>query len=170
MKTLEGKTRVAFLLFFISHIPATLLIDLQAIFPHLYPEILRDILKWYTDIFNDDLMRGPHDTWFKAIVGGELLMQLPFFFVAVYALMNSHKVDGKGWFRSACMIYGSHTATTLIPILACHIANPDASSLEKILVVSIYLPYLLFPLWLVFISVVSENVFGKSKSNKSNID
>lgn len=167
MKTLTGNTRVAFLLFFLSHIPATLLIDSQALFPHLYPKILKDVLKWYTDIFNDDLMRGPHDTWFKAIVGGELLMQLPFFFFAVYALLNTHKVDGKGWFRSACMIYGAHTATTLIPILACHIFNPNASSLEKIMVVSIYLPYLLFPLWLVYICVISENIFGHAESSKS---
>mmetsp|Transcript_4822 Transcript_4822/g.7297 ORF Transcript_4822/g.7297 Transcript_4822/m.7297 type:complete len:168 (+) Transcript_4822:164-667(+) len=164
MKTLEGNTRLAFLFFFASHIPATLCIDLQALFPNLYHQKLKDLLLWYTDIFNDELMRGPHDTWFRAIVCGEFFFQLPFFFVAVKVLLNTNNYNGKGWFRSACMLYGAHTSTTLIPILACHCANEGATFVEKVMVISIYFPYLCFPLWLAYIGVVSEDVFGNTNT------
>lgn len=160
MKTLTGNTRLAFLFFFASHIPATICIDLQALFPGLYPKFLKDLLTWYTEFFNDDLMRAPHDTWFRAIVSGELLFQLPFFVIAVHVLLHSEKYSGKGWFRSMCTVYGSHTSTTLLPILVCHCVNENATVLEKCMVTSIYLPYLIFPLWLTYISVVSDDIFG----------
>ena len=52
MPTLEGATRTAFLLFFISHIPITLVIDGQAFFPrHYYPQVLRDVVDWYAITF-----------------------------------------------------------------------------------------------------------------------
>jgi hypothetical protein len=160
-KTLTGNTRKAFLVFFASHIPATLCIDLQALFPHNYPQPLKDLLHFYIEFVNDDLMRAPHDVWFLALVAGELLLQLPFFFVAVYVLWNPDKFCGRGWFRSACMVYGTHTATGLIPILAHHLSYDGATAIEKGMVVGIYLPYLIFPMWLVYIAVVSEDVFGR---------
>ena len=106
MKTLQGKTRTAFLFFFGSHIPATLCIDLQALFPNIYPTPLQNLLSFYTSTFNDQLMAAPHDTWFRAIVAGEFVFQLPFFFVMVHALLNSEKYDGKGWFKNLCLVYG----------------------------------------------------------------
>ena len=65
-----------------------------------------------------------------------------------------------------CMIYGAHTATTLVPIIACHCDNEDATLLEKVMVISIYSPYLLMPVWLVYIGFVSEDVFGQSAVQK----
>ena len=106
MKTLEGKTRTAFLFFFGSHIPATLCIDLQALFPNMYPTPLQNLLKFYTTTFNDKLMAAPYDTWFRAIIAGELLFQLPFFFLMVHALLNTEKYNGKGWFKNLCLCYG----------------------------------------------------------------
>lgn len=76
---------------------------------------------------------------------------------------EANSTAGSGWFRSCCLIYGTHTATTLLPILPCLVLdNQEATNLEKIMVVSIYLPYLLFPLWLVYIAFVSHDVFDKS--------
>lgn len=188
MKTLNGKTRLAFLAFFGSHIPATLCIDMQAFLGQFvaYPQVLQDILSWYCDLLHDQLMKPPqYDTWFHAIVGGEIIFQLPFFFVACYMLWNSTLTPstatatdtgidtptcesrstytaGSGWFKSACIVYGTHTATTLIPILACHIFdNEGATVMQKVGVVSIYLPYLIFPLWLVYIACANENIFGE---------
>lgn len=169
MKTLTGKTRLAFLFFFASHIPATICIDLQALFPEIFPKALKDLLLWYTELFNDDLMRAPHATWFRAIVAGELFFQLPFFFIAVHVLLHCDKYSGTGWFRSMCTVYGAHTSTTLLPILACHCVNNNATVLEKCMVTSIYLPYLIFPLWLTYISVVSDDIFGR-KVVKQHID
>lgn len=67
---------------------------------------------------------------------------------------------GKGWFRSACMIYGASVSTSLIPILA-EIASDSMTSLEeKGLLMGFYLPYVVFPFWLMVIAVVSEDVFN----------
>jgi hypothetical protein len=169
MRSLTGKTRYAFLAFFASHIPATLIFDSQVAFPGCHPQILQDLLQWYTTTFNDSLMRPPnHETWFRTIVYAEVCFQLTFFFYAVYGLLNPNKVNGKGvgMFRLSCMIYGAHTSTTLIPILACLATNPGANFMEKVAVVSIYLPYLTFPLWLVFICVVSNDIFESSLEGK----
>jgi hypothetical protein len=52
MLTLQGNTRIAFLLFFASHIPITLLIDGQAFFRRsLYPQAFQDVVDWYAATF-----------------------------------------------------------------------------------------------------------------------
>jgi hypothetical protein len=52
MLTLRGNTRIAFLLFFASHIPITLLIDGQAFFRRsLYPQGFQDVVDWYAVTF-----------------------------------------------------------------------------------------------------------------------
>ena len=163
-----GATRTAFLLFFASHIPITLLVDGQAFLPRsLYPTAIQDVLNWYTTTFADNLMRPPsYDVWFSSVVACEILFQLPFFAYAVYALLDPARVNGRGGFRSACLIYGSHTATTLVPILATIATDPET---KKATLFCFYLPYLVFPVWLVYIAVRNEDVFGGShaKSNKA---
>ena len=167
MKSLTGITRYAFIAFFASHIPATLIIDSQAVMPQgTHPQIFQDLLSWYTTQFNDDLMRAPFEIWFKAFVYIEVLFQLPFFFYALYGLMFPMKVDGRGLYRSLCLVYGGHTSTTLVPILACHVYNQDTTLVEKIGLISIYLPYLIFPLWLVVICFFSDDVFNDKKIDK----
>lgn len=169
--TLTNKTRIAFLIFFASHIPATICIDLQALFGQYYPIPLQNLLTWYTNTIEDDVMRAPHETWLVSFVTAEVIFQLPFFVLAVHILKSEQSVQtfqksgaGKGWFRSLCFIYGTHTATTLIPILAYLILENDkASILQKFMVVMIYLPYLLFPAWLVFIAFVSDDVLLESR-------
>ena len=166
-----GATRSAFLLFFASHIPITLLVDGQAFLPRsLYPPAIQDVLNWYTTTFADNLMRPPsYDVWFSSVVACEILFQLPFFVYAVYALLDPARVNGKGGFRSACLIYGSHTATTLVPILATIATDPETNSAQRATLFGFYLPYLVFPVWLVYIAVRNEDVFGGShaKSNKA---
>ena len=68
------------------------------------------------------------------MVWAELCLQLPFFFVAVKALYDRDEAA----FRIPFVIYGAHTATTMIPILG-EIGGSTRLAL-------IYLPYLLFPL------------------------
>ena len=111
-------------------------------------------------------MVHPHQTWFSSLVAIEVLFQLPFFFVAVYAIFNSNRTNkntlirGDGLFRSLCIIYGSSTATTLIPIFASIMTEQETTTGEKGVLLSFYLPYIVFPLWLVIISVCEQNVFG----------
>ena len=111
-------------------------------------------------------MVHPHQTWFSSLVAIEVLFQLPFFFVAVYAIFNSNRTNkntlirGDGLFRSLCIIYGSSTATTLIPIFASIMTERETTTGEKGVLLTFYLPYIVFPLWLVIISVCEQNVFG----------
>eukprot|EP01135_Chromosphaera_perkinsii_P003548 Nk52_evm6s248 gene=Nk52_evmTU6s248 len=102
-----------FLVYFISHIPITICIDGQGFLPEeYYPKVLRDTLDWYVSEFGDPLMKAPQALWFKSIVGCELFLQLPFFFVAVYAFMFKCN-----WIRIPGIVYGAHVATTMAPIL-----------------------------------------------------
>ena len=172
MSTLgDGATRIAFLIFFASHIPITLLVDGQAFLPRsLYPTAIQDVLTWYCATFADNLMQPPaYDVWFSSVVACEILFQLPFFAYAVYALLDPERVNGRGIFRSACLIYGSHTATTLVPILATIATDPETNWAQRATLFGFYLPYLVFPLWLVYIAVRNEDVFGgsRAKSNKA---
>src|SRR5210317_795776 len=112
-------------------------------------------------------MVHPPQTWFSSLVAIEVLFQLPFFFVAVYAILNSNGTNkkntfirGDGLFRSLCIIYGSSTATTLIPIFSSILTDADTTTGEKGVLLSFYLPYIVFPLWLVIIAVCEQNVFG----------
>ena len=79
--------------YFLSHIPITLLLDLQAIYPpNWVPQPLLDITTRYIDILNDPLMnpiKNVHMYWFKSFVFCEAFLQLPFFFVAAYGVYHS---------------------------------------------------------------------------------
>uniref|UniRef100_A0A7S4N251 EXPERA domain-containing protein n=1 Tax=Odontella aurita TaxID=265563 RepID=A0A7S4N251_9STRA len=168
MRHLTGATRTAFLLFFASHIPITLLVDGQAFLPHsIYPQAVLDVRQWYASTFKDALMAEPFEPWFKSFVACEIVLQLPFFVYAVRALLNPPTTaKGKGLFRTLSLIYGSHTATTLIPILIATLADETTTAREKAALFGFYLPYLIFPVWLVAIAVVSEDVFGGSRGCK----
>ena len=160
MPSLTGATRLAFLAFFGSHIPITLLMNGQTILPEaMFPDALRGMLPFYAAQFNDTLMTAPFDTWFKSFVVCEVLLQVPFFIYAVKSLVNWKTTNGSGWFRTACLIYGAHAVTTLIPILAETMFNNVNSTTEKCILVGFYLPYLLFPAYLVFIASTNDNVF-----------
>jgi hypothetical protein len=107
MHTLNGATKFAFLAFFISHIPITLLVDSQALL-QIHPKSILDLVTWYSSTFKDELMTPPYQNWFQAVVACEIFFQVPFFIIAVYALLSG-KVSGTGWFRSSMLIYGGHT-------------------------------------------------------------
>ncbi|XP_008629291.1 PREDICTED: transmembrane protein 97 [Corvus brachyrhynchos] len=92
--------------------------------------------------------------WFKAFIYCEAFLQLPFFPVAAYAFLKG----GCRWIRTPAIIYSTHVATTLFAILA-HILFHDFSRSEhagpqslreRLVLLSIYLPYLLIPLLLLF--------------------
>ncbi|XP_065588279.1 sigma intracellular receptor 2 [Cyrtonyx montezumae] len=150
----------AFALYFVSHIPITLLLDLQALLPNagLHPQQLTELLQWYTAAFRDPMMLRPPE-WFKAFIYCEAFLQLPFFPVAAYAFLKG----GCKWIRTPAIIYSTHVATTLLAILA-HILFHDFSASEhlgpqtlreRLLLLSVYAPYLLIPLLILFTMLYS---------------
>nr|XP_061811708.1 sigma intracellular receptor 2-like [Nerophis lumbriciformis] len=160
-----------FFFYFISHIPITLFIDLQPILPaQLYPQTLKDLLKWYANEFKDPLLLHPPE-WFKSFIVCEGLLQMPFFPIAAYAFLKG----GCHWIRTPSIIYSTHVATTLIPILS-HIffhnyttesSGGPVTQQERWTLAFIYAPYLFVPVMLLFTMLLSTTY--NPPSNMQNI-
>lgn len=81
-------------LYFASHIPITILFDLQAIYPpHWVPYFLRQVNGSYVSLLKDPFMSVNRPTmyWFKSFVFCEAILQLPFFFFAAYGVFKGMK-------------------------------------------------------------------------------
>eukprot|EP00735_Rhodelphis_limneticus_P008619 TRINITY_DN21738_c0_g1::TRINITY_DN21738_c0_g1_i1::g.1224::m.1224 TRINITY_DN21738_c0_g1::TRINITY_DN21738_c0_g1_i1::g.1224 ORF type:complete len:179 (+),score=23.10,sp/Q5BJF2/TMM97_HUMAN/38.99/8e-28,DUF2781/PF10914.3/7.8e-33 TRINITY_DN21738_c0_g1_i1:68-604(+) len=137
------------LAYFGSHIPITLLIDIQAIFPKEYfPESAVETVRWFGSAespFYDPFYREPHGppTWYRGIIWIELFCQFPFFFYAFYSILVGNKSV-----RGPAVIYGAHVATTLIPILAEVWFNGVTHGLslaQQCTLTAVYAPYFIIP-------------------------
>ena len=127
------------LVYFIIHIPTTLLIDLQFLFSEAYPKFLKDLVRdQYLLKFGDFLMSNP-PVWTKSLIAFEIF-QVPFFFVAIYALIYK-----KNWIRIPSIVYGSHVVTAVTLVLSEFYFSDKISSNQKMVLFSFYLPYLIIP-------------------------
>ncbi|CAH1802139.1 unnamed protein product [Owenia fusiformis] len=163
-----GQFEAIFLLYFGSHIPITIFIDAQAVFPQwIYPKIAVDLLEWYKVEIKDQMI-ALSPAWFQSFVICELTMQFPFFFVACYAFWKGNCP----WIRIPSIVYGTHVATTLVPILA-HIWWGDfveskkypapLTYNEKMTLTGIYLPYILVPLLLLYVMLFTDRYTDKKQ-------
>ena len=168
MLYLKGWVHTAFLLFFASHIPITFIMDAQVILPST-PQILSEMRLWYITTYKDTLMTEPYDLFLISFVYCEVFFQVPFFFYAVKTLLSKQNSTR---FRLLSLIYGSHTVTTLVPILSSILFQENdeynKNSLEKCILFCFYFPYLIFPLWLVIIALNSEDMFGSDDESRQN--
>jgi hypothetical protein len=153
--------RWIYLVYFVSHIPITCLLDLQGLFgAALYPNALQGIFKWYIETHNDVLM-AELPLWLRSFLFCEAFFQLPFFFMATYALLYRCN-----WVRIPMIIYGSHVATTVVPILATFIYSEALTDMERLKLLSFYIPYLLIPLALVWEFSINNMCWIKVKTTK----
>jgi EXPERA (EXPanded EBP superfamily) len=157
MQALSGATRWAMLGFFVSHIVFTVLVDGQIVWAKSYPTALRDFSAWFVETFNDPLCAAPSPLWFQSLVVLECCFQLPFFFVACFYFSKATLASYPTWFRYACITYGGHAATSMAPILTSLATNVNASTEERYRILAVYLPYLIFPVWLWTIAVSSTD-------------
>jgi hypothetical protein len=105
-------------------------------------------------------MAAPFAPWFKALICAELALQLPFFFAASYAFAKR-----RNWIRIPALIYGVHTATSLLPILAELATSPKVpSDAARVQLLALYLPYLLLPLACAAWMAVSPKPFASRAS------
>ncbi|XP_018429188.1 PREDICTED: transmembrane protein 97 [Nanorana parkeri] len=160
---------LVFFFYFFSHIPITLLVDLQAVLPSSwYPEQLLDLMDWYVVAFKDHLMMNP-PPWFMSFVYCEAIVQLPFFPVASYAFLKG----GCRWIRIPAIVYSSHVATTVLPILAQLLFGdfPKTNEVdsptqqERLTLVAIYAPYLVIPL-LILVTMLFSPTYCKEEKRK----
>ena len=149
--------RVIVLVFFATHIPATVMMDSQAIVPPRFvPRFAKNVLDFHIDTNHDPLM-DDQPIWFKTFILFELLFQLPFFFVGFKAFN-----DKQNWIRIPGIVYGTHTATTLLPILGEILFSTDIpNDAARIQLFLIYLPYLVIPFMMALILAPEEKPFGK---------
>lgn len=80
-----------YFVYFATHIPITLLVDLQSVYPPEYvPQLLKDVNQWYLTTYKDPLMTNASSLpWFKSFAFCEFLFQTPLFFAACYGLYKS---------------------------------------------------------------------------------
>ena len=142
-------------MYFITHIPISISLDFQALFGDFYSQGFKDINTYYVKTYNDPLM-ATTPIWFKSFIACEVIFQLPFFFIASYALLYEQK-----WIRIPMIIYGTHVSTTLVPILAEFLFSKTNTTTEKAILFSFYLPYFIIPLLLAIVFGVYENPFEK---------
>jgi len=155
------------LLYFLSHIPITILIDSQVLLRSYitYPKTLLDVCDQYVLDFQDKLVGNP-PLWFQVFTACELLVQLPFFFFASYAYYK-----GRNWIRIPAIVYGVHVVTTLVPILAVQFLDPQIRPTDNVTLAclaSIYSIYLFIPLYIVLTNIFYEFPFSETSKVKKN--
>jgi len=151
------------IVFFATHIPATLLVDAQALLPaYVFPKFARKMLENFIEQYNDPLMSaamgsgGSADRrWFLSLVATELLIQLPFFFVALYAF-----VARREWIRVPLVAYGGFVTATMVPILSELALAEGLGAGKRAALLMMYVPYLVVPAVFVVWECRRERLFA----------
>jgi len=149
------------------HIPASLLIDLQAFYPAAYtPSLISWIPEAYSRNTADPLIgpafgfHGPEKAatfvWFLSLLSLEAAFQVPTFFLGAIGIWNDNP-----YIYILILIYASSTFTTLFPCLAVLFTTPLTSpetiakgitsftaDQRNIMYIS-YIPWLIIPLIMV---------------------
>ncbi|KAF8347806.1 hypothetical protein F5887DRAFT_667049 [Amanita rubescens] len=150
--------------FFLIHVPATLLLDVQHLYPtELVPPFMRALLQSYLQMSNDPLVGGVSGyftgmnteqfLWFKSFTVLEVVFQLPVFFLGMRGLYKDNRA-----IYILILLYGASTATTTLPCVAVLFQTPETTALtiakdiasvtseQRVLLLSSYIPFLLIPL------------------------
>ncbi|CDH61039.1 transmembrane protein 97 [Lichtheimia corymbifera JMRC:FSU:9682] len=130
--------------YFAMHVPVTVLVDMQPFYPqHLIPQALKEVVTGYAETYKDPLVASPVLLpWFESFLYCEILLQLPFFFIALYGLWKDAQ-----FVRLPLLVYGTHVATTVIPCLAELFFGSSSLTFDERLTISgFYFPYFIIPL------------------------
>ncbi|KAF8745474.1 hypothetical protein AX14_008900 [Amanita brunnescens Koide BX004] len=150
--------------FFLIHVPATLLLDIQHLYPtDLVPSFVRTLLRLYIQMSNDPLVGGiagyftgtnpDQFVWFKSFIVLEAIFQLPVFFLGMRGLYNDSRA-----IYVLILLYGASTATTTLPCVAVIFQTPETTALtiakniasvtsaQRLLLLSSYIPFMIIPL------------------------
>lgn len=149
--------RRIFIAYFATHIPATILIDSQAIVPGRFiPSFAKRLLEFHIKT-NDDFLMLEQPLWLKSFIFFEVLVQLPLFCILLRKLSRKEERN----IRLIGCAYSSHVMTTMVPILT-EIYHRGSFSLFMI-----YFPYFFVPLMLLHSLATSEegNVFRKRRTS-----
>jgi len=156
---------LVFFLYFLTHIPVTILFDSQIVADDLgiprdlYPEEVLNLTKQYVSQYKDPYFMDP-PSWYKVFCFSEIVFQLPFFLVATIAFM----LGSKSWIRIPTLIYSSHVATTVAPMLysfyfddfkKVNRVGPETED-ERMTLMLFYTPYFVIPVLMMLTMVFSK--------------
>jgi len=155
---------LCYFIFFLVHIPATLLIDCQVIWPKQFvPKLVQAIPPLYVGMSGDPLIggamgifgNGSELAWFRSFIYLEALFQLPVFVLGACGLWrDSPRI------YSLLALYGASTCTTTLACVAMVLDTPTTSAAtiaqmvisitpeQRILLLSSYVPFFIIPLWI----------------------
>ena len=126
----------------------------------LLPTAVVDMGAWYANEFKDHLANPAlAPVWFKSVLAAEVVLQLPFFFVALYAWLTKAT-----WIRIPTIAYGAHVATTLVPIIGDFLFAQGGPVLfqntqQRLTLVALYSPYFVIPLLLMWRAMARAHMF-----------
>ncbi|XP_055513556.1 sigma intracellular receptor 2 [Leucoraja erinacea] len=158
-----------FSFYFISHIPITLAVDMQALLPRsMFPGALQGLLDWYSARFKDPMLLDP-PPWFSVFILCEAVLQMPFFPFAAYAFYKG----SCSWIRMPAIVYSTHVATTVVSTLGHILFNdfskstyPGPNTLsDRLTLTAIYIPYLIIPL-LILLTMLFSNRYNSDGEKK----
>jgi len=135
--------------FILIHIPATLLLDVQAIYPqHLVPKVLRDASEWYIAFSGDPLIKGAFHggqeyNWFRAFLYLEAFFQLPVFFIAARALYAGPPKSLT--YYPLMLAYSASSCTTTFACLIFLWTSTGPTPFQMSLLLASYVPFFLVP-------------------------
>lgn len=157
-----------FIFYFITHIPITLCIDIQAISPTIIdlqsyiPSFLLNAKNLHIQYFGDDMMNNP-PLWFSVAVFIEVIFQIPYFIYAIHGFINRDNS-----IRTPTIVYCTHVLTVvtlILPELYIRCTSPYYHI--RILLVALYSIYWIIPALLLYRTLNTDNMFNQSKNIKT---
>ncbi|GMM34529.1 Ema19 protein [Saccharomycopsis crataegensis] len=139
-----------YLLYFLIHIPITVLVDSALVIPPAYRLAIQTKVLNFHISENKDFILLLAPSWLKVAGFVELIFQLPVFFIGIYALWNDIKK-----FYPLLMTYGFNASlTTLFCLYDIYIYNNGSSDLlgftitqsDRLKLFWVYFPTFLIPL------------------------
>ncbi|KAJ1984309.1 Transmembrane protein 97 [Dimargaris verticillata] len=145
-----------YLVYFVQHIPATLFVDSQILFPtEWFPKALTDLAQYWLSVSGDPLFAAgrigdnSNLTWLYTFMVAEFVFQLPFFGFAIRGLYRDSPC-----IRLPLALYGAHVATAVAPILtSIWFGYPDLTTLQRYTLSAAYVPYFIIPVLMVVSNV-----------------
>lgn len=75
-----------------------------------------------------DSLKQPMELWEKAFTFCEIFLQIPFLILMLRAIMVCRDSSFPSWFPSACIVFGMHDTTILVPRCVCSVASVSAGA------------------------------------------
>ncbi|KAF1819509.1 uncharacterized protein K489DRAFT_412823 [Dissoconium aciculare CBS 342.82] len=131
------KRDLAYLVFFLIHIPVMFCVDLAPLYPDsIRPTFITELRKFYITTFRDQFFIAP-PAWFDMYIWMEFLYHVPLSLWAIGALLRD---DPKVPIH--LLVYSVQTALTTATCIAEYLSWSGYSNSEKVELGKLYIPYL----------------------------